>query len=175
MGGPHLAGIYAIVMRLVDLTAIPIRTFSMMLVQRVMRMPQMLASLKVKVGIEAGILIVSTSALLFLAVVLYFYPNFLGRNVSEAAPLVGLALFVPALRNLVEYHAELLFARGQTLIRAGSLAMLAALKAALLSMLLLRIADTETLIWSLNGMFALLYLASAAVTYSALRRPARAI
>ncbi|PWK65344.1 lipopolysaccharide biosynthesis protein [Aminobacter sp. AP02] len=175
MGGPHLAGIYAIVMRLVDLTAIPIRTFSMMLVQRIMRAPQMLARLKVKIGIEAGILIVSTSALLFLAVVLYFYPNFLGRNVSEAAPLVGLALFVPALRNLVEYHAELLFARGQTLIRAGNLALLAGLKAALLSMLLLRVTDTETLVWSLNGMFALLYLASAAVTYAALRRPVRAI
>lgn len=175
MGGPHLAGIYAIVMRLVDLTAIPIRTFSMMLVQRMMRMPQMLASLKVKVGIEAGILVVSTSALLFLAVVLYFYPNFLGRNVSEAAPLVGLALFVPALRNLVEYHAELLFARGQTLIRAANLAMLAGLKAALLSLLLMRVADTETLVWMLNGMFALLYLASATVTYTALRRPAKAI
>ncbi|GAA2885203.1 O-antigen/teichoic acid export membrane protein [Aminobacter niigataensis] len=175
MGGPHLAGIYAIVMRLVDLTAIPIRTFSMMLVQRMMRAPQMLARFKVKLGIEAGILLVSTSALLFLAVVLHFYPNFLGRNVSEAAPLVGLALFVPALRNLVEYHAELLFARGQTLIRAGNLALLAGLKAALLSTLLVQVADTESLVWSLNGMFALLYLASAAVTYTALRRPAKAI
>ncbi|CAI2935980.1 lipopolysaccharide biosynthesis protein [Aminobacter niigataensis] len=175
MGGPHLAGIYAIVMRLVDLTAIPIRTFSMMLVQRMMRAPQMLERLKVKLGIEAGILLVSTSALLFLAVVLHFYPNFLGRNVSEAAPLVGLALFVPALRNLVEYHAELLFARGQTLIRAGNLALLAGLKAALLSTLLVQVADTEALVWSLNGMFALLYMASAAVTYTALRRPAKAI
>ena len=34
IGGPNLAGIYAIVMRLIDLTAIPIRTFTMMLVQR---------------------------------------------------------------------------------------------------------------------------------------------
>jgi hypothetical protein len=39
----------------------------------------------------------------------------------------------------------------------------------------MRLADTETLVWMLNGMFALLYLASATVTYSALRRPAKAI
>lgn len=175
IGGAHLAGIYAIVMRLVDLTAIPIRTFSMMLVQKMMRAPQMLARLKVKVGIEAGIFIVSTSALLFLAVVLHFFPNILGRNVAEAAPLVGAALLVPAFRNLVEYHAELLFARGQTLIRALNLALLAGLKAGLLSLLLLEVSDTETLILSLNGMFALIYLASAAVTYACLRRPAKAI
>ncbi|WP_269933340.1 lipopolysaccharide biosynthesis protein [Aminobacter sp. HY435] len=175
MGGPHLAGIYAIVMRLVDLTAIPIRTFSMMLVQKMMRAPQMLSRLKIKVGIEAGIFIVSTSALLFLAVVLHFFPNILGRNVAEAAPLVGLALLVPALRNLVEYHAELLFARGQTLIRAANLALLAGIKAGLLSLLLIAAHDTAMLIWSLNGMFALIYLASAAVTYASLRRPAKAI
>lgn len=175
MGGPHLAGIYAIVMRLVDLTAIPIRTFSMMLVQKMMRAPQMLSRLKVKVGIEAGIFIVSTGALLSLAVVLHFFPNILGRNVAEAAPLVGLALLVPALRNLVEYHAELLFARGQTLIRAANLALLAAIKGGLLALLLLEVSDTEMLIWSLNGMFALIYLASATVTYTSMRRPPKAI
>lgn len=175
MGGPHLAGIYAIVMRLVDLTAIPIRTFSMMLVQKMMRAPQMLARLKVKVGIEAGIFVVSTTALLSLSVVLYLFPNILGRNVAEVAPLVGLALFVPALRNLVEYHAELLFARGQTLIRAANLALLAGVKGGLLSLLLLEVSDTQMLILSLNGMFALIYLSSAAVTYSCLRLPHKPI
>ena len=43
IGGARLAGIYAIIMRLVDLTAIPIRTFTMMLVQKMMRTPAMLA------------------------------------------------------------------------------------------------------------------------------------
>lgn len=175
MGGPHLAGIYAIVMRLVDLTAIPIRTFSMMLVQRMMRAPQMLARLSVKAMIEGGIFAVSTAAIITLAGILHFFPTLLGQNVAEAAPLVALAVLVPALRNLVEYHAELLFARGQTLIRAVNLAIIAALKAALLSSLLLQVSDTETLVWSLNGLFALLYLASAVLTYSALRRPAKPI
>ncbi len=175
IGGPQLAGLYAIIMRLVDLTAIPIRTFSMMLVQRMMRAPEMLRRWKVRGGIELGVFLVSTLALFCLAIVLHFFPNALGRNVSEAAPLVALAIFVPGLRNLVEYQAELLFARGQTLIRAINLALLAGLKAVLLIWILTRGLETPDLIWWLNGVFAALYLASAALTYSALRLPAKAV
>ncbi|MFA6032753.1 MAG: lipopolysaccharide biosynthesis protein [Myxococcota bacterium] len=175
IGGPHLAGIYAIIMRLVDLTAIPIRTFSMMLVQRMMRAPEMLSRLRVKSGIEGGVFLVSTSALLALAIVLHFFPNALGKNVSEAAPLVALAICVPGLRNLVEYQAELLFARGQTLVRALNLGLLAGLKAVLLTYVLRRIADTPTLVLSLNVVFLLLYIASMLLTYSAMRKPAKPV
>lgn len=175
IGGPHLAGIYAIIMRLVDLTAIPIRTFSMMLVQRMMRAPELLSRLRVKSGIEAGVFLVSTLGLAALGIVLHFFPNALGRNVAEAAPLVALAIGVPGLRNLVEYQAELLFARGQTAIRALNLGLLAALKAVLLTYVLITIADTPTLVLSLNVVFLLLYLASALLTYSAMRKPAKAI
>ncbi|MBA1141679.1 lipopolysaccharide biosynthesis protein [Mesorhizobium neociceri] len=175
IGGPHLAGIYAIIMRLVDLTAIPIRTFSMMLVQRMMRAPDLLSRLRVKSGIEGGVFLVSTLALAALGIVLHFFPNALGRNVAEAAPLVALAIGVPGLRNLVEYQAELLFARGQTAIRALNLGLLAGLKAVLLTYVLTTIADTPTLVLSLNIVFLLLYLASALLTYSAMRKPAKAI
>lgn len=175
IGGPHLAGIYAIIMRLVDLTAIPIRTFSMMLVQRMMRAPEILSRLRVRTGIEIGVFVVSTLALLALAVVLHFFPNALGKNVGEAAPLVALAICVPGLRNLVEYQAELLFARGQTLLRAMNLALLAGLKALVLAYALTRGLETSQLVWSLNAVFALLWLASAALTYPALRRPAKAM
>ena len=174
IGGPHLAGIYAIVMRLVDLTAIPIRTFTMMLVQKMMRAPELLSKLSIRAGIESGVFAVSTLALAALAVLLYFFPRALGGNVSEAAPLVGLALLVPAFRNLVEYHAELLFARGQTLIRAINLALLAGLKGILLWWALTRLADTGGIVLSLNLVFAALYIASALLTYSMLRRPAQA-
>ncbi|MER8565884.1 lipopolysaccharide biosynthesis protein [Mesorhizobium sp. M0924] len=175
IGGPHLAGIYAIIMRLVDLTAIPIRTFSMMLVQKMMRSPELLSRLRVKSGIEAGVFLVSTLTLAALGIVLHFVPNALGRNVAEAAPLVALAIGVPGLRNLVEYQAELLFARGQTALRALNLGLLAGLKAVLLTYVLTTIADTPTLVVSLNVVFLLLYLASALLTYSALRKPAKAI
>ncbi|ESY00086.1 lipopolysaccharide biosynthesis protein [Mesorhizobium sp. LNJC405B00] len=175
IGGPHLAGIYAIIMRLVDLTAIPIRTFSMMLVQKMMRAPELLSRLRVKSGIEAGVFLVSTLALAALGIVLHFFPNALGRNVAEAAPLVALAIGVPGLRNLVEYQAELLFARGQTALRALNLGLLAGLKAVLLTYVLTTIADTPRLVVSLNVVFLLLYLASALLTYSALRKPAKAV
>lgn len=175
IGGPHLAGIYAIVMRLVDLTAIPIRTFSMMLVQKIMRRPHVISRLSVRCGIEGGIFLVSTLGLLCMGVVLHFFPTALGRNVAEAAPLILLAACVPGLRNLVEYQAELLFARGQTLVRAINLGLLAGAKAVILIYVLTRLTQTPDLVLSLNLVFLLLYLVSTLLTYSALRRPAKAV
>jgi O-antigen/teichoic acid export membrane protein len=175
IGGAQLAGIYAIIMRLVDLTAIPIRAFTMMLVQKMMRAPEMLARLAVRAGIEGSIFAVSTLALLCLAIILHFFPGMLGRNVAEAAPLIGLAIMVPGLRNLVEYQAELLFGRGQMQLRALNLALLAGVKAVLLIWVLGRIADTHDLVLSLNAVFAAIYLASALLTYSALRLPSKTI
>jgi O-antigen/teichoic acid export membrane protein len=173
MGGAQLAGIYAVIMRLVDLTAIPIRTFTMMLVQKMMRTPAMLTSLKLRGGIELAVFCVSTAALCALALVLHFFPNALGRNIAQTAGLVILAFAIPGARNLVEYQAELLFARGQTVLRAVNLALLGAAKALLLAFALSRTTDAAELIWSLNGVFAMLYLVSAALTYSALRLPAK--
>jgi len=175
LGGPRLAGIYAIIMRLVDLTAIPIRTFTMMMVQHLMRSPDALSRWIKRLGIETGIFAISTLALAGLAFMLYLFPNMLGRNVSEASPLIGLALFIPGLRNLVEYQAELLFARGQTLVRAFNLALLAAFKAVLLSLVLIRSLDVDALVIALNGVFAVLYVSSAMLTYSAMRMPAKRV
>lgn len=172
-GGPQFAGIYAIIMRLVDLTAIPIRVFSMMLVQALMRSPDMLRRLWLKAGIEAGVFTLSVAALLVLAGILHVYPGLLGDNVAEVAPIVGFALLIPGFRNLVEYQAELLYARGQTVLRAINLALLAGAKGVLLVALLTTVSGPAPLLIWLNGVFAVLYLVSAALTYSALRRPAR--
>lgn len=175
LGGAELAGIYAIIMRLVDLTGIPVRAFSMMLVQRLMRTPDMLASLGARAGIEGGIFAVSTLALAALGLTLHFFPMALGRNVAEAAPLIMLAMAVPGLRNLVEYQAELLFGRGQMGLRAINLAMLAIAKAALLTWLLAAAIDAEVLVLALNGVFAALYLLSALATYSMLKLPSKSV
>ncbi|RVA02399.1 lipopolysaccharide biosynthesis protein, partial [Mesorhizobium sp. M7A.F.Ca.CA.002.05.1.1] len=70
---------------------------------------------------------------------------------------------------------ELLFARGQTLVRALNLGLLAALKALLLTYVLTTILDTPNLVLSLNVVFLLLYLASTLLTYSAMRKPAKPI
>ncbi len=175
LGNPTLAGIYAIIMRLVDLTAIPIRSFSMLLVQRMMRSPEMLRSWALRLGIEGGVFAVSVLALATMATILAFYPALLGSNVAEAAPLIILALAVPGLRNLTEYQADLLFARGQTFLRAVNLGVLAAAKAALLSLVLKSFTETSDIILSLNAVFAVLYLLSMVLTYRALAMPAKRV
>lgn len=173
LGGAHLAGIYAILMRLLDLTAIPIRTFSMMLVQKLMKMPDMMSRLKVRLGIEVGVFVISTLGIAAFAVLLHVLPNALGRNVASAAGLVGAALLVPGFRNLVEYHAELLFARGQTFVRALNLLLLTGAKLVLLAGLLGSVGEEWTLVMWLNALFCALYLVSALLTYTALRQPAK--
>jgi O-antigen/teichoic acid export membrane protein len=175
LGGAELAGIYAILMRLVDLTGIPIRTFTMMLVQRLMKTPDMMKRWRVRIGLEAGVFLTSTAALLCLALILTIAPNALGRNVAAAAGLVTLAWAIPGLRNLTEVHSELLFARGQTLRRALNLLILTAAKLAVLTVLISETADPAALVMWLNGGFALLYLVSAVLTYTALNRPAKLI
>lgn len=175
VGGAETSGIYAIIMRLVDLTALPVRTFTMMFVQRIMRAPELIRSWPRRLGIEAAIFLFSASAMGFLGGVLWFFPTLLGRNVALAAPLVILAVLVPAFRNLVEYQAELLYARGQTVIRAVNFALIACFKAVLLIMLLKTYPQTAQWLPGTNFVFAMLYAASFALTYSALRRPARRI
>ncbi|MBS9719418.1 lipopolysaccharide biosynthesis protein [Tianweitania sp. BSSL-BM11] len=175
LGGAELAGIYAILMRLVDLTAIPIRTFTMMLVQRLMRLPDMMKRWRVRIGLEAGVFLLSTAALFVLALILAVAPNALGSNVAAAAGLVMLALAIPGFRNLTEYHSELLFARGQTLRRAINLLILTGAKLAILTVLIAEAADPAILTLWLNGGFALLYGISAVLTYTALRKPAKLI
>lgn len=167
-GGAEVAGIYAIIMRLVDLTALPVRSFFTLLTQRLMRGPQLLDSLKIRIGLEALVAGVSVAGLLALVAVLAVFPNALGRNVGEATPLLILVLAVPALRNLLEYHSELLYATGRTVIRTVVLAMIGAVKAGLLALLLMEGLKTESWVTMINLVFLALYLVSAVMTYRAL-------
>ena len=170
LGGPHVAGLYAMLMRLVDLTALPVRSFNMMVVQTLMRQPDRLDSWRVRWGVEAGIALVSAGGLAALGLVLHIRPTLLGTNVADAAPLVLMALLVPAFRNLVEYQGELLYARGRTGVRATILAFLTLMKGGLLTLVLgggQAAGDTQWVL-GLNGVFAALWLASAMATYMAL-------
>lgn len=171
-GGPDMAGVYAILMRLVDLTAIPIRSFNMMLVQRMMRDGSLLATWRKRLLAEAGIFAISVAGLMALAAVLHVFPTILGRSVAPVAGLLPLVLLVPGFRNLVEYHAEVLYARGQSGVRAANLAMLALAKVALMTLLIAPIATEPNWPAMLNPVFAALYALSLAVVASALRRPA---
>ncbi|MBO0661634.1 lipopolysaccharide biosynthesis protein [Jiella sp. MQZ9-1] len=167
-GGPHTAGIYAILMRLIDLTALPVRSFNTMIVQKLMRAPGLLATWRIRWGVEAGIAAVSIAGLAFLGGALHFFPRLLGDNVADAAPLVLIPLLVPAFRNLVEYQSELLYARGKTAVRAAIMAMVGVVKAGLLLALLHGWADDRLWIAGLNGVFLVLWMVSAAASYKAL-------
>ncbi len=175
IAGAEVSGIYAIVMRLADLTAVPVRSFNMLFVQRLMRATEALKSVMAKAGLEAMIFAVSIAGFAFLSAVLWLYPNALGRNVAVVSGTLALALAVPGFRNIIEYHAEILYARGQTGIRMLNLGLLAALKVLLLGLVLMPSPDTAEWLMSLNAAFAALWLCSALLTYSALRRPANRV
>ena len=172
IGGTTAAGLYAIIMRLVDLTAMPVRTFSTILTQRLMRRPELMNTLKMRVGFEAGVFFVSTAAIAFIALVLYIKPNILGENVAQIAPYMAIVLLVPAFRNLIEYQAELLYGRGQSYQRLINYAIIGLLKAILLIWLLRSFqAPDNWMIW-INAVFGALYLTSAVLCYKSLKKPA---
>ncbi|MEN0001513.1 MAG: lipopolysaccharide biosynthesis protein [Pseudomonadota bacterium] len=173
--GPNAAGIYAIIMRLVDLTAMPVRTFSTLLTQRLMRRPALLKTLRVRIGFEAGVFAVSTLAMLAMVVIVWIKPDILGTNVATAVSMLWLAMLVPAFRNLVEYQAELLYGRGQTGLRLINYAVLGCVKIGLMCLLLVTVPQIDDwLVWT-NAVFACLYLISAIITYAVLNRPAKPV
>jgi O-antigen/teichoic acid export membrane protein len=173
MAGDRTAGLYAIAMRLIDLTAVPIRSFNQMLVQRMMRDGAIIGSISRRAVIEGMIAVVSTLAILAFIVLLWMHPGLLGRNIEQVAPYLLLMLAVPALRNLVEYQGELLYAREKVVTRATLLAVLAALKLSLMAGLLTSFSSFEAWALPLTGVFLLIYSVSTVVTYRALARPAR--
>ena len=172
VAGPTTAGIFAIVMRLIDLTALPVRSGFTLLVQKIMREPALTRSVRAHVTIEASVAAVSTAGIVAMTVFLGIFPTALGANVGEAAPVLALLIAVPALRNLIEYHSELLYATGQTVTRTINLALLAAAKATLVAALLAAFPQIDSWAPGLNAVFAVLYVMSALLAYGALRRRA---
>lgn len=159
------AGIYAIAMRIIDLTALPVRSFNQLLVQSMMGPLGGAMTMKRRVLTEAGIAAVSIAGLCAIIALLWLWPLALGRNVAEASHVFLPLLFVPAFRNLIEYHAELLYARERTLSRLLLLALVGLLKALLLWLLLVRLPEALAFSPWLNLVFAILYGVSALATY----------
>ena len=170
LGGEALSGLYAIVMRLVDLTAVPLRAFSTMLTQWIMRSRK--SGSAARTGLKLDLIIGSTSvmAIIAIAVLLSFAPNILGENIALGASFLWLIVLVPAFRNSIELHTELLYGHQFMASRVVLLAYLGTLKACLIALILGQTQDFTEVAILLNVMFGLLYLASALVTYSRLNR-----
>ncbi len=175
LAGERTAGLYAIALRVIDLTAMPVRSFNQMLVQKIMQ-ERGVGGFRRLAAYEAGIALVSVAGLVAVIIALKPFPHLLGRNVSEAAYLFAPMLLVPAFRNLVEYHAELLYARERTGSRIALLCLLTAIKAGLISVVMTRFPEAGSWAASMNLVFGVVYLASAGFTYTLLaqgRRPLR--
>ena len=165
-GGEIIAGLYAIIMRIVDLTAMPMRALATMMIQWIMRARQAGESTKTGFKVEALIAFTSISALLAAVVLLHVLPGeWLGENIVLAASYLALLILVPAFRNIIEYHTELLYAHERMVPRVVLLAYLAVMKGSLLILLLKWTDDFATIALWLNVLFGALYVVSAWVTY----------
>jgi O-antigen/teichoic acid export membrane protein len=173
LASPKSAGLYAIAMRFIDLTATPIRSFNQIIMQKMMRERAAIAGWWRRAAIELAIAAVSLGCLGALILLFWLHPLALGRNVAMAAPALAMMWLVPAFRNLTEYHAELLYGAGRTWLRAGMLALAAAVKAAGLAALIAASAAGDGWLSGVNGVFALIWLTTAAIAYLALGRGAR--
>lgn len=169
-GGEMAAGIFATCTRLIDLTALPVRAFNIMMIQKVLRNPN---AMRGRVGLiltEIGIALLSTLAFAVIAVALWLWPELLGREIAKAASVLPLLLLLPAFRNLIEYQAELLYARQR---RAALLVISAALigvKAAIMTAIFWEMGPSVHWALAMNLVFAAAYLASTFGTYACERR-----
>jgi O-antigen/teichoic acid export membrane protein len=168
LAGERTAGVYAIAMRLVDLTAIPVRSFAQLLVQATMRQRIERFRIWPQLRMEGAVAVVSIGGLLAIIALLWPDPGLLGGNVGRAAPLLPLLLLVPAFRNLLEVHSDMLYARE---LAGGRLLLLIALGGLKFSLMAMVIGGPEMVAWAigLNSVFAAVYCASALATYGLIR------
>jgi O-antigen/teichoic acid export membrane protein len=165
LAGEKAAGIYAVIVRLVDLSAVPLRAFFTLMVQRIMRIPATLRNLGERLALEAALALVSTCAMAFAALLLWRWPALLGANIATVAALVPLAILLTAPRNLIEYHSELLYARGATVARAALLVLLALIKTFAMAALITQGMAAETLVLTMVAVFAAAYVVSAVASH----------
>jgi O-antigen/teichoic acid export membrane protein len=156
LAGPAAAGLYAIAMRIIDLTAIPVRSFNQLIVQKLMRAKTALHRNR-RITIEAAIAIVSIGGLIAVIVLLLIWPAALGKNVATAGALFPYLLLVPAFRNLTEYHSELIYAAEMGGRRIIHLLLLALLRLGGIAVLIVIMATIETWAIWLNPLYAASY------------------
>lgn len=172
MAGPKIAGIYAILMRLIDLTALPVRSMLTLLIQKIMQRKSVIQSLKNRVIFEAAIGGISVAGILAMALAMSIFPNILGENVAQIAPLLTLVVLVPCFRNLTEYHSELLYGVNRTVVRTTNALILGTIKAGLLALILYYFATDDSWLWMLNIVFGILYVSSLFLSYPAVGKVA---
>jgi len=174
LAGDRAAGIYAIFMRVIELAVIPARTFYVLYSRKLIRESRISVAVARNLLIEAGIFAVTFASYLVFLGVLSVKPNLLGSNVEIARQLFSVALLVPALKSMMEFHSELYFAYGKLATQAAAAIGLVSLKTALIAGVLLMTHDVPAFGFWLNWVFAIIYVLSALIVYRAVVRPRQA-
>ena len=177
IGGPQIAGLYAILIRLVDLTALPVRSLLTLVIQQILCKKSTIQSMKNRFLIEGTIVIISFTGIMAMAIFIMLFPNVLGEQVSQIAPYLFILALVPCFRNLIEYHSELLYAINRTLLRTSNAALIGVMKVGLLTWILKTFntgieGDDGSWLIMINVMFGMLYVTSILLTYPAMRKVA---
>ncbi|GEP10696.1 lipopolysaccharide biosynthesis protein [Methylobacterium gnaphalii] len=173
LAGERAAGIYAISIRLIDLTGVPLRPMFMMYSRKLIQAGRATGALvRESLKIEALVAGVSTGGLLVLVALLTVWPTLLGANVASAYGMLTVIILVPAVRNLLEFHGELFFAFGNMSLRAAVTAALVVIKAAAVALLITALPSTADWAPWLNGVFAVIYALSFVAVYGLLTRNA---
>lgn len=165
LGGEMTAGVFATCIRLLDLTAMPVRAFNILMIRKLLRDPAAMRSARGMVLTEVGIALISTLTFVVIALALWINPDLLGREVAKAAPILPLFWAVPALRNLVEYQAELLYARLRRTTLFFISGALIAVKSLLITLVFSNLKDAEHWGLAMNAVFLAAYVASTIGTY----------
>ena len=173
-GGATTAGLYAICIRVIDLTAMPVRAFNVLMIQRVLKEPGSLAGRRMRVQTEVAVALASTAAYAVLLFIVRLWPGAFGQEIGRASGIFGLLWAVPALRNLAEYQMEFLYAHGRMVATFKVSLLLMAVKTALMAAIFAWMGRDLAWVVPMNGVFLVAYAISAAMTYRAIAttRPA---
>jgi O-antigen/teichoic acid export membrane protein len=170
-GGELAAGIFATCTRLIDITALPVRAFNIMMIQKVLRDPTAMRGRRGLMLTEAGIALLSTAAFAAIAFALWLRPDILGHEIAKAASVLPLLFLLPACRNLIEYQAELLYARQRRTSLLLISLVLILVKSAIMVAIFAELGAGLHWALAMNIVFLAAYLASTYGTYRFDRGP----
>lgn len=159
------AGLYALAMRLIDLTSTPVKSFFTIYAQWLLRRRAAIRDLTLSLRVELGIAAVASALFGGFLALLWLRPGMLGANIGQAFPFLAGLFLVPALKTLVDYHREVFFAANRLGWFAGIAALLAAVKMPVLAAMALNAPAVEAWPLPLTLLFLALYLISAALTW----------
>ena len=159
------AGVYALAMRLIDLTSTPVKSFFTIYAQTLLRRRASIRDFALSLKVELAVAAVATALFGGFLVVLSFAPSMLGANVGRAFPFLAGLIVIPAMKTLVDYHRELFFSANRLAWFAGISAVLAAIKMPALVLIVANGRALESWLLPLTLLFVTLYAVSSALTW----------